>query len=935
MPASAYIEYTESSKTECDGTRCYTTFYSGVMFAQDSDGYWVSPSDILSITKNQDDITFHYDGIKGYKSITFEAGAIYNGNYYSFSEIKQMKPEIEFYFPKEDQGTHIKYAINITNLDELDINLIENITLTYKSHTGFNLNQLMIENNRFKVKSIMGLYFDDLIDLYPISININERRLYISNITDNIIDGQIYLDPNLLLETAGEEIIDDAMVLERLPDANRGSIPTMNVPELDVTDQIVVSYIKFNMTGLPLNINVLWANLSLGIETNDVQDFNITATGVDNQTWKEDDITWNKQPTGIQAKPINNAFVDNTAFTNRWPLNVTEWIQTEHDVGKTFVSFLLNGTTNGLVAGACTAYTKERVAVADRPWLNITYELGTEISAGINISVFSAVDGITDIPSWSVTLSNGTGVLTSVNNQNPTVINISDLINISGPVVNVTIFKTGYENVTYNVSIDNTHIENVSAFIFTIPRGLIDINSPVNGSSVAGSTFFLNITSPGSISGFLNDLSYELNASGNFINLCSDCTGFLGAIVLGGFGSQSIVVRATSSNYSSKFVQSSFSNLFATYNLLIMDELRNVTFDISLAESANLTAFCPTAEPSFDIIGNFTPLIDIGCEFNYLQLNMKLHNQSASHFRTLIPDFDAKQVTFYMIDNITKVPDDNFIDVKIILDDLTGNFRNGIVHIRKAINGSIVDIIDQQVDSESSILAYLVIGERYFLSIESANGRITKSLGDLFIRDETETEKRLQITELDLIEAPEGIIFWEFLANITEEFINLTYNDTFSQTNTITFFIFNVTDPTNFVLLFNQTIDGNSDVSFSWNNATTGNTYLARFVADHDTFGEIRQDQVFIFSDRPFPLAILEVDPVWYTIIALLVIMMTSLLFGAAAAQFGVVVIAIEAAFFALIGWLDITNPGVLMSLLSLVMLMGVLAWIGLRRREQ
>ena len=63
--------------------KCTRTLYSGIMYVQNSSGDWVNPSNILYITKNQDDITFHYDGIKGYMYITFEAGVIYNDNYFS------------------------------------------------------------------------------------------------------------------------------------------------------------------------------------------------------------------------------------------------------------------------------------------------------------------------------------------------------------------------------------------------------------------------------------------------------------------------------------------------------------------------------------------------------------------------------------------------------------------------------------------------------------------------------------------------------------------------------------------------------------------------------------------------------------------------------------------------------------------------------------
>lgn len=147
------VYYKTSMKTvvnsDCTVTR---TLYSGTMFAQNSSGSWVPASDVLYITKHQDDITFHYNGINGYYNITFELGAVYNGNYYSFAQIKQMKPGIKYNFSHTKQISYHKYSVNITNITgNLNISKIENITLTYKNHYGFNLSKLKCGNKWFKI----------------------------------------------------------------------------------------------------------------------------------------------------------------------------------------------------------------------------------------------------------------------------------------------------------------------------------------------------------------------------------------------------------------------------------------------------------------------------------------------------------------------------------------------------------------------------------------------------------------------------------------------------------------------------------------------------------------------------------------------------------------------------------------------------------------
>ncbi len=192
-------------KEEQDGMKeCWTAAYSGfTRFAQNSNGEWVDASDVLFITKNSDDITFHYDGIRGYFNITFEAGVIYNENYYSMADVKQMQPGIGFNFPTQKYDSYRKYAVNITNIT-LNKALISDITLTYKDHYGFTLSQFKKSGKKYFIKDIMRLGFKDLLDSgFTIDINISEKRVSIGNITLDKYEGDdLYLDPTSSLAEA-------------------------------------------------------------------------------------------------------------------------------------------------------------------------------------------------------------------------------------------------------------------------------------------------------------------------------------------------------------------------------------------------------------------------------------------------------------------------------------------------------------------------------------------------------------------------------------------------------------------------------------------------------------------------------------------------------------------------------------------------------------
>ena len=202
---SAEITSPNQERTCVDG-RCTESIYGAPIFAKDSSGQWVNSSDVLSITRDSDDIIFHYNGIEGNFNITFESGAIYNGNYFPMATVKSNFPQLNFNFPSSKERTRHKYAVNITNINATSINpnLIESITLTYKTHSGFTLSQLRTETGSFVARNIMNLAFDDLLDSgFTISTNISERRIYIGNISANIVDGSLFLDPTITILANG------------------------------------------------------------------------------------------------------------------------------------------------------------------------------------------------------------------------------------------------------------------------------------------------------------------------------------------------------------------------------------------------------------------------------------------------------------------------------------------------------------------------------------------------------------------------------------------------------------------------------------------------------------------------------------------------------------------------------------------------------------
>ncbi len=373
--------------------QCQRTLYSGTRYAQNSIGEWVNPSDVLRITKQSDDLTFHYDGIKGYANVTFETGVIYNGNYFSMATVKQNYPEIQFNFPSWKYPANRKYAINITDIDKTSLNQskIQNITLTYKSHYGFTLSQLKQFNRKFFIKDTMALYFEDLLEKHPLKINKTEKRIYISNISANIVSGSLYLDPTIQLQDADSENLDDI---------------TLRDDHTTYSQDVII--IKFNISPIPSGSTIDNASLNLYlysfIEYGENQwDNDTNITRITNQTWSESTSGLDVNDTWLNERTDINGTQTMTNTTDEWKgLNVLTQVKNDHDAGNSNTSLGLedpdkiydgDGTPTVinetyLQLGDTSAfswrlrfYSKEYTTDASlRPYLNITYSTETNIT---------------------------------------------------------------------------------------------------------------------------------------------------------------------------------------------------------------------------------------------------------------------------------------------------------------------------------------------------------------------------------------------------------------------------------------------------------------------------------------------------------------------------------------------------------------------------
>lgn len=503
--------YTASSETHCTNGVCTTTLYSGVMYAQDSAGDWVNASDVLSITKNQDDITFNYNGIQGQFSVTFEAGVIYNDNYYSMAEVKQLYPQIEFEFPSERHNAHRKYSVNITNIPAQLQDNLQSITLTYKEHSGFTLDELTSDTKKWIIKGLMQLGYDDLLESgFNFSIDIPERRIYIGNISNNIEEDSLYLDPTVQLQSADIDILEDSSVDPDDPSGNRGSANSLRIGHHKDSSEDR-TYIKWNTTELQNKylVDVIMCGKGAYLKNSSVNHvygwYNLSSGS---EELDEESITWNNQPCGTGTQFTNSTYCNLTAIgylldhipSTGWACaNITSFFGNTHsENNETFG--IENYLTGGVYGTQGYIWSKEVGSASNRPYLQFVYytdspEVSLDDPPNGRVENDPIVFNCSATTSLSLANASLYGNWTGAWHLNETV-------NVTGKVNSSYFTKTiGTSDGNYIWNCEFTNNESTSSFassnrtfIYDATKPVLNITFPANNTRHLFSTLDLNYT---------------------------------------------------------------------------------------------------------------------------------------------------------------------------------------------------------------------------------------------------------------------------------------------------------------------------------------------------------------------------------------------------------------------------------------------------------
>jgi len=459
---------------------------------------------------------------------------------------------------------------------------------------------------------------------------------------------------------------------------------------------------------------------------------------------------------------------------------------------------ILNGTIATDVAGVfvrCIGITCETTG-------HYAWQIGI-VPAGQNFTI-TAIDSYNN----SYSLFNLSAEIEGVGNFSTLdgTINTTLLNNDTTAFYNITISSNdsgGYFNRTYlNWNVSTNLQAELSQYLLYVTA-----TDAVSGATISS----FNLSSPlqNSTTGHLNLTvgTYSINVTAS------------------GYGDYELNITATALGNSTQAISMS-----PYVNFTILKETDNQPFNVENTTSTVLRIYCgtDTEEYNFNETANENSiLIPVSCAWNLLRLEMTY--TSSSYYRTLVPELTDRQINFYGID----LTEDLAYQINLQLNDLTGEYDDGTVVVKKFIGGATRTVIEQTFDIENKAVLYLIQNGLYTISVKNSAGS-ERNLGDL-IADAAGTKT---ITIPDIAFVPEGFLgdeiswYWD---RSNTSFLKLWYNDSSSQmTSWLNFYVYNGSDTTQ--LLYTTSSTNISDATYTYL-TSPNSSYYACFNASNSGVG--------------------------------------------------------------------------------------------------
>ena len=435
--------------------------------------------------------------------------------------------------------------------------------------------------------------------------------------------------------------------------------------------------------------------------------------------------------------------------------------------------------------------------------------LATPLVPTFTVTVNDTYDGIA-IQNFTLTVFNSTDAFTNSTSSGSIVHN-----NLSGRYnINISSNETGgYFNRTFlNISIDS----DFQADIFQSVLRLVAIDS-LNNESILSFTAQTN-------------RSLQSTTNGQILILAKNGSFQLNITALG--------FDMLTTNFSLATLENGTLNISmgSVFNFFLVRETTNDPFNANLTNSTELNIFCANQTIKINMTSSPNATQIINCQFTLMQVVVS-YGGLGSYFRTLIPPFSQKNITFYLIDLLEG---DTAIQRIIRLFDITGEFANAKLTVKTAVGGIIRTIIEQRFDFASETNLFLIKDALYTLDID--NGQEVIILGNLIPTEagtQTITLPKVDFVPTEIVLG--GNISWAYTFNATQGILRVKYIDKTNLTTQVKFTVFNGSEDQ----VFQGISDNNGTVTFTFNQVVGNASYRSELFFDHPGLSNHTDKKIF------------------------------------------------------------------------------------------
>jgi len=362
-----------------------------------------------------------------------------------------------------------------------------------------------------------------------------------------------------------------------------------------------------------------------------------------------------------------------------------------------------------------------------------------------------------------------------------------------------------------------------------------------------------------------------------------------------------VTALASTSTLNSSSVTVGALTYLTLANFTIIREKTGLLLNVSHADEMSLSIICLDDVNTRNITANnFSQ--NISCAYQYIKIDATFGN--VSYFRIINPAYAAfAAIPIYMLD----LTIDTGVEIILTIDDLTGDYDQGKVIIKRYINSSEVTIISYPVDIESSATLYLLKDALYTVTVEDNDGN-QRVLGNLI----ASSAGSKTITLPDINFYPSDAVFgqqlnwsYNYFSNSSYGFIELNYYDYQNSTLNVTFIIINAS---NQAQVFGSTSTNGSYVSFTYVLPDPNATYLSNLTIARAGLPNMFEQKIFYPGQEIMPAAetgLFDDAATYLFWIALIFIFIIGLAFSATSSKIGLVVVMFFLLMFISWRWID------------------------------